>query len=191
MSMDCTPAMVHFYARQMQIAWECLAELFTSGDNRVCFQAAAFVASGHIYARMPQTALFTFRNVANLLKRRSCDSFRLVDARRGFRRTSTKLWPLFPKPLYWANYLFLMCGGPEPHATADLRINSDRSYRSVKSSVLVYVEFISYSSKVTQFFFRICPLIMHTQGILLVRDAILLRGILPTDRKHHVFAQFS
>jgi len=103
----------------MQIAWECLAELFTSGDNRVCFQAAAFVASGHIYARMPQTALLYIQKCCKFIEAEELRFVPIVDAAR-FSEDSTKLWPLFPQAIYWANYLFLMCGGPEPHATADL-----------------------------------------------------------------------
>ena len=32
--------------------------------------------------------------------------------------------------------------------------------------------------------FKICPLTMRTQGILLVRDAILLIGVIPADGEH-------
>ena len=35
--------------------------------------------------------------------------------------------------------------------------------------------------------FEICPLTMRTQGILLVRDAILLLGALPVDGEHCMF----
>ena len=35
--------------------------------------------------------------------------------------------------------------------------------------------------------FEICPLTMRTQGIVLVRDAILLLGLLTTDGERHTF----
>jgi len=117
---DCTPAMVHFYARQVQIAWEHLAELFTGGDNRVCFQAAAFVASGHIYMRMPQTALLYIQKSCKFIE---AGKLRFVPTRGRPPRFSEDLHETLAalsQTIYWANYLFLMCGGPEPHATADL-----------------------------------------------------------------------
>ena len=83
--------------------------------------------------------------------------------------------------IYWTNYLFLACGGPEPRATAGL----EKEFREELpvggvASILLLVKLIFSDSKRIRFS-EICPLTMWTHGILLVRDAIVLLGILPTD----------
>ena len=72
-------------------------------------------------------------------------------------------------------------GGPEPRATAGL----EKEFREELpvggiASILLLIKLILSDSKRIRFS-EICPLMMWTHGILLVRDAIVLLGILPTD----------
>ena len=117
---DDTPGIVRFYARRTQTGWECLVELFKEGDYRTKVQASVLVAAGHILICMPQTALLYIRKSCDFIK---AGNLRFVPT---YGRPPELLEDLhetlavLSQTIYWANYLFLMCGGPEPHATVDL-----------------------------------------------------------------------
>jgi len=150
--MDDTPAVVRFLARRSQSAWESLAELFKGTNYRTSLQAAVLVVSSHVYMRMPQTAL--------LYVQKCCDFIRAGDLRLiptcgcppKFSEELHETLAALSQTIYWANFLFLMCDGPEPHATTEL----EKEFRwelpvGEITSFILYTELIFYHSGFIRF----------------------------------------
>ncbi|KAF9643913.1 hypothetical protein BDM02DRAFT_3132089 [Thelephora ganbajun] len=161
---DDTPAMVRFHARRAQAAWESLAELFGGNDHRACLHAAVLVVSSHVYICLPQMAFLYIQKCCDFIKAGDLQFVPTCGRPPEFSEDLHEILAALSQTIYWANYLFLMRGGPEPHATAKL----EREFRHELPQTYPIL-------------FKICPLTMRTQGILLVRDAILLLGVLPSD----------
>ena len=117
---DDTPSMVLFHARRVQTAWESLAELFKGDDHKTKVQAATLVTSSHVYMCMPEMAL--------LYIQKSCDFIKAGDLRfvpdcgrpPEFSEDLHETLVSLSQTIYWANYMFLMRGGPEPRSTIKL-----------------------------------------------------------------------
>ena len=115
-----TPGIVHFYARKTQTGWECLADLFKSSDYKTKAQASVLVAAGHILIRMPQTALLYIRKSCDFIKAGNLQFVPTYGRPPEFSEDLHETLATLSQTVYWANYVFLMCSGPEPHATAEL-----------------------------------------------------------------------
>lgn len=115
-----TPAMVRSLAIRTQLCWERLAEIVKGKNNKLKVQTTLIVATTYIYVRLIQSAA--------LYIQKSCDfieggDMRFVPAHGHPPELSEDLHETLlalSQNIYWANYLFLMCGGPEPHATFGL-----------------------------------------------------------------------
>ena len=117
---DDTPAMVRFHARRVQSAWEALAELFGGNDYRTKVQAAALVVSSHVYMCLPQMALFYIQKSCEFIKAGNLQFVPTCGRAPDFSEDLHETLVALSQTVYWANYMFLMRGGPEPHATAKL-----------------------------------------------------------------------
>ena len=115
-----SPAMVRLHARRSQIAWECLADLFKSENYVVTVQVVTKVAAAYILIRMVHTSNFYIHKCCEVIKVGKLSFIptcgRLPELSEDLHETLVAL----SQTIYWSNYLFLMCGGPEPHATAQL-----------------------------------------------------------------------
>ena len=116
-----TPTMVKLHARRTQIMFECRAELLKRGDYRTAVQSLVVSASRYILMRMPQTALLYVQKSCDMIKARNLQ-FVPTSAGRPpeFSEDLHETLVSLSQTIYWANYLFLMHGGPEPRATANL-----------------------------------------------------------------------
>ena len=117
---DDTPAMVRFHARRTQTAWEALAELFKGTDYKTSAQAAALVASSHVYMCMPQMALLYLKKTCDFIKAGGLRFTPTCGRPPEFSEELHETLVTLSQTIYWANWLFLMRWGPEPHATAKL-----------------------------------------------------------------------
>ena len=117
---DDTPAMVRLHARRVQTAWESLADLFNGSDCRICVQAALLVASSHVYMCLPQMALLYIQKTCDFIKAGGLQFVPTCGRPPEFSEELHETLAALSQTIYWANYLFLMCGGPEPRATAKL-----------------------------------------------------------------------
>ena len=115
-----TPGIVRFYARRTQTGWECLAELFKESDYKTKAQASVLVAAGHILIRMPLTALLYIRKSCDFIKAGNLQFVPTYGRPPEFSEDLHETLATLSQTVYWANYVFLMCSGPEPHATAEL-----------------------------------------------------------------------
>ena len=188
---DDSPALVRLHARRGQMAWEALAELFRGTDYGTIVQAAVLVASSHVYMCLPQTALLYLQKTCEFIKAGDLKFVPTCGRPPEFSEELHETLAALSQAIYWSSYLFLMCGGPEPRATANL----EQEFRQdlpvgefASTSFLRQVHFLPQQTY--PILFKICPLTMRTYGILLVRDAILLLSVLPTDGECHVFLFF-
>ena len=115
-----THTMVLFYTRRAQIAWERLVDVIKSKDYRAAVRALMVVISNTILLCMTQTSL--------LYIQKSCEIIRAGDLRfvptygtpPEFSEDLHKALVPLSQTIYWANYLFLTRGVPDPSVTADL-----------------------------------------------------------------------
>jgi len=117
------PGIVRFYARKTQIGWECLAELFKESDYKTKAQASVLVAAGHVLIRMPLTALLYIRKSCDFIKAGNLQFVPTYGRPPEFSEDIHETLAILSQTVYWANFVFLMCSGPEPHATAELEKN--------------------------------------------------------------------
>ena len=181
-----TPTMIRFYARRNQVAWECLAEILNRRDWLTAIRSLMVAGSGSILVCMWQTALLYIQKSCEVIK---AGNLRFIPARGNLPEFSEELHEtLVPltQTIYWANYLFLMRGGPEPRGTA----NIEREFRQELPVSVIAIPLVRRADSLRQgaypILFEICPLVIRTRGILLVRDAILLLSALPDDGKRYV-----
>ena len=141
------PGIVHFYARKTQTGWECLAELFKKSDYKTKAQASVLVAAGHVLIRMPQTALLYIRKSCDFIKAGNLKFVPTYGRPPEFSEDLHETLATLSQTVYWANYVFLMCSGPEPHATAELE-KEFRQELPVGSltSALPHIQLISTSA---------------------------------------------
>ena len=115
-----TPTMLQFYARRTQTGWESLAELFRESDYKTKVQASVLVAAGNVLIHLPQTALLYIRKSCDFIKAGNLQFVPTYGRPPEFSEDLHETLVALSQTVYWANFLFLMCGGPEPHATAEL-----------------------------------------------------------------------
>jgi hypothetical protein len=149
---DDTPAMVRFHARRVQTAWEATADLFKGKEYRASAHFATAVAAGSVYLRMPQLALLYIQECCGFVQAGNLRFVPTYGRPPEFSDDLHEILVALSQTMYWANYLFLMCGGPEPHATAKL----EKEFRQELpvgniSSPLSYAELIFDSSERTRF----------------------------------------
>ena len=130
---DCSPAFVHFHARRVQKAWESLAELFGSHDHQTCLHPAVLVVSSHVYICLPQMALLYIRKCCELIKDGELQFFPMCGSPPKFSENLHEILAALSQTVYWANCLFLMCDGPEPHATSTLETQFRQDLRVSKA----------------------------------------------------------
>ena len=118
--MDCSPAMVHFHARRVQTAWESLAELFKSEDYQTCLHSSALVVSSHVFMRMPQMALLYIQKCCEFIEKGNLQFMPTFGRPPKFSEDLHEILAALSQTIYWENYLFLTCSGPQPSATAKL-----------------------------------------------------------------------
>ena len=136
---DCSSAFVHFHARRVQTAWESLAELFGSRDHETCLHAAVFVVSSHVYIRLPQMALLYIQKCCEFIEGGKLQFIPTSGCLPEFSEKLHEILAALSQTIYWANYLFLMCGGPEPHATATLETQFQQDLQVSKATSLSHV----------------------------------------------------
>jgi hypothetical protein len=117
---DDTPAMVLFHARRVQTAWEAAADLFKGNDYRASAHFATAVAAGSVYLRKPQAALLYIQKFCEFVQAGNLQFVPTYGRPPEFSDDLHEILVALSQAIYWANYLFLMCGGPEPRATAKL-----------------------------------------------------------------------
>ena len=117
---DATPGMIRLQARRSQIAWESLAELVKGNDHKLKVQAILIVVSGYIYRHMMQSAFLYIQKTCDTIEAGNLQFIPTYGRPPGFSEELHETLSVLSQTIYWANYLFLMCGGPEPRATAKL-----------------------------------------------------------------------
>ena len=108
------------HARRGQIAWECLAELFQSKNYAVTALAVMKVAASYILIRMTHPSILYIQKSCDAIEAGNLQFVPTSGRPPEFSEDLHELLVTLSQTMYWSNYLFLMRGGPEPHATARL-----------------------------------------------------------------------
>ena len=117
---DATPGMIRLQARRTQLVWESLAELVKGNDHKLKVQAVLMGASSYIYRNMMQTAFLYIHKSCDYVKAGNLQFVPTYGRPPEFSEELHETLAVLSQTIYWANYSFLVCGGPEPHATAKL-----------------------------------------------------------------------
>jgi hypothetical protein len=150
--MDSTPAMVQFHAKQLQAAGEALDDLLKGNDHRAKVQTASSVVSNFIYTRMPRTALFYVQKCFEFAQAGNVQFVPVYGRPPEFSEDIHETSVALSQAIYWANYLFLVRGGPEPCMTAKFEKEFRRELPVGDIvSIFSHVELIFYCSELTRF----------------------------------------
>jgi len=94
--------------------------LVVGKDHRVKAQVATYVASGYTFINMPLTALLYIGRSCDLIEAGNLQFIPTCGRPPEFSEDLHETLVALSQTVYLANYLYLMCGGPEPHATVGL-----------------------------------------------------------------------
>ena len=153
--MEDTLAMARLLAMRTQLCWERLAEIVKGNNVKLKVQATLIVATTNIYVRLVQSAALYIRKTCDFIEGGNMQFVPTYGRPPEFSEEFHETLIALSQTIYWANYLFLMCGGPEPHATARLEKEFRQELPVSKiTSVLICIELIFYYSKLTRCFLR-------------------------------------
>jgi hypothetical protein len=152
---DDTPTMVRFHARRSQAFWEATVDLFKGKDYRASAHFAAALVGGSIHLGMPQLALHYIQKFCGFVQAGNLQFVPTYGRPPEFSDDLHEILVALSQTVYWANYMFLMRGGPEPHATAKL----EKEFRQElpvgdTASFFSYIELIFCCSELIRFSLR-------------------------------------
>jgi len=117
---DESPTILRFYSRWGQIAWEGLAERIKAKDYEGALRSLIVASSSSTFVCMTQMGIFYIQKCCEMIE---AGNLRFVPATGhppGFSEDLHENLVVLSQVIYWANYLFLVRGGPQPHATVNL-----------------------------------------------------------------------
>jgi len=149
---DDMPAMVQFHARRVQKAWESVVELFKGNDYMFMVQAVVMLVSGYVYLRMPQVAILYIQKGCDLIQAGNLQFVPTYGRPPEFSEGLHETLAALSQVIYWTNFLFLMHGGPEPYATAEL----EKEFRCELlvgkiTAIFLYIELTFHCSELIRF----------------------------------------
>jgi hypothetical protein len=149
---DNTPAMVRFHARRAQAFWEATADLFKGKDYRASAHFASALVGGSIHLGMPQLALHYAQKCCEFVQAGNLRFVPTYGRPPEFSDELHEILVALSQLIYWANYLFLMRGGPVPRAVAKLEeeFRQELPVGDV-DCLLSYTELICHCSELIQF----------------------------------------
>ena len=183
--MDSSPAMAILQAKHVQKSLELLTQIFEGRDWELRSQVALWVTAGSIVMRLS--------DITTMYIKRSCEAVEMAGLQfiptygrpPAFSEDLHEKLSVLSQVIYFENFWFLTCGGAEPTMTA--RIEKEFRHklrvRPAISSRLRCMFSLSLQ-EIYPVLFQICPLTMRTQTILLVRDAIAILNLQPTEGEH-------
>jgi hypothetical protein len=117
---DDTPTMVRFHARRVQTAWESLVGFFEGSDHRAKVHIASAMIPGFVYLRLPKMASPYIQKCCEYAQAGNVQFVPTYGHPPELSEDLHEILVALSQAVYWANYLFLVCGGPRPCATAKL-----------------------------------------------------------------------
>ncbi|KAF9643500.1 hypothetical protein BDM02DRAFT_3123338 [Thelephora ganbajun] len=152
-----SPPMVLLHARYIQKFWEELVNIQQGNDHDLKIQSMLFLTSGCILARLVRSAHLCLWKTCKMLHDADMRFIPKYGDPPPYSDEVHEKSTVLSQILWMENYLFLTCDGARP--TLTMRIEE---------------EFRNELPVVYPVLFLVCPLTMRTQGMLLVRDAVLL-----------------
>ncbi|KAF9779631.1 hypothetical protein BJ322DRAFT_1168073 [Thelephora terrestris] len=160
-----TPYMVRLEASYVQRSWESLVELNQTNQERAKAQALVRVAHSAVILGFNAAAQLYFSKACKIIEKAKLQFLPEYGPPAEFSEEVREEASVLSQAIFLENYFYLTMGGPAPVKTAgiekEFRLDLQRVYPCL---------------------FKICPLTMRTQSILLVRDAIHILNS-PVDHK--------
>ena len=180
---DKSPPMVQLLARYIQKAWESLVELYRGDDRRLSAQGLLLFLHSIIIMGAPLNIQFYLLKVYELINNGNLQFLPVYGRPPELSDQVREDAAVLSQAIYLENYLYLAFGGPAPVKTAKV----EREFRGDFQVRVIHCGARSGLSDLVQrvypALFDLCPLTMRTQGILLVRDVVLVLSSHPADRK--------
>jgi len=183
--MDDSPAMIRLQAKHIQTSLESLVDIFGGCDWQLRAQVALWVAAGSVIMRMSDLTSTYIRRGCEAVNTAGLQFIPTYGRPPAFSEDLHEKLSVLSQIIYFENFLFLTCGGAEPTMTAGI----EREFRhrlqvrpAISSSFPLRVQ--HSSQEVYPVLFKICPLTMRTQAILLVRDTVITLDLRPVDGQY-------
>ena len=182
-TLDKSPATVRLLARYVQKAWESLIELYRGDDQRLAAQGLLLFLHSIIIMGARLNVQFYLQKVYELINNGNLRFLPVYGRPPELSEQVREDAAVLSQAIYLENYLYLAFGGPAPMKTAKI----EREFRQDFQVRIIYCGAQSELSDLVQrtypTLFDLCPLTMRTEGILLIRDATIVLGSYPADRK--------
>ena len=152
---DDSPTMLRFYTRRGQTAYECLADLLEIKDYMAVARALVLAASSSTLVFMTQMGILYIQKCCAIIEAGNLHFVPTIGDPPEFSDSLHENLVALSQTIYWANYLFLVRGGPEPRATVNLEnefrqelpVGKITSFPSHIRLIFHYSECIRFSSK--------------------------------------------
>ena len=172
--LDESPAMVRLQAMYCQKAWETLAEIYGSDDQKLKVQGLVLLLHSLIIGGFPASAKFYLSKACGLIDAGNLRFLPIYGHPPELSDQVREDSAVLSQIIYVENYLYLVLDGPPPVKTAKIEreFRQDFQVRLVRCRIQSRLR--DLAQRAYPLLFNVCPLTMRTQGILLVRDATLL-----------------
>ena len=117
---DDSPTMLKFYTRRGQIAWESLAGLLETKDYEAALRALIVAAASSTLVLMTQMGFLYIQKCCDIIGAGNLHFVPTIGPPPEYSEDLHENLVALSQTIYWANYMFLMRGGPEPRATVNL-----------------------------------------------------------------------
>lgn len=180
-----SPAMVRLHAKHVQTCLESILEVFREHDWELRAQVALWVTAGSVTIWALTLAGMYIKKGCEAINTGGLQFVPTYGRPPEFSEGLHEKLSVLSQIIYFENFLFLTCGGAVPTMTA--RIEEEfRRKLPVRHLVTVHTYVQRPSQEVYPVLFKICPLTMRTQTILLVRDTVDMLNLRPTDGKYRL-----
>ena len=185
-----SPLAVRMQAVHVQLLWEGMADILKGDNNELKLQIQYLAASAYIFVRMAQNSkLFLWKCITRVdsMGMRFVPAYgRPPEISEGLRENVACL----SQVIYLDNYLFLAFDGPSPKQTARIEMEFLHEFKVRNAHFFLACKRAEGKIKETYpILFDICPLIMRTEGILLVRGATLLLRFYASGGEFYCFVR--
>ena len=172
-TLDESPAMIQLVARYAQKAWETLAEIYGSDDQKLKVQGLLLFLHFLIVAGFPASAKFYLLKACELINSGKLQFLPTYGRPPELSEEVREDAAVLSQAIYMENYIYLALDGPPPVKTAriELEFRQDFQVRTIRYSARSGLR--NLVQRVYPPLFNVCPLTIRTQSILLVRDATL------------------
>ena len=185
--MDDSSAMNRLHAKHAHMCTESLMDILEKRDWELMAQTAVWVMAGYIILQLSETVHLYIRKCCEAVNTGGLQFIPTYGKPPGLSGELHEKLLVLSQLIYFENFLFLTCGGAEPRISARIEKEFRHKLQVRPATSLLLPRCYLGNLPLQQVYpvlFKICPLTMRTQTILLVRDTILILNLRPTDGRY-------